>query len=493
MKLRTAACFAALFFGLAADAPAQRAVQRGRQPVNPRHEEIKTEADQAYQKGDFRKAYELADSIVRQNPSDHVALYLRGSARIELGTAVGDSKQIRSGIGDVREAIRINGTQDLNYYLPYLAGMTRLTPLEGRKDHAETAVQVANQVLGQRGLSAEERANLLYQRASTQGVLGETEKAIADFREVLKSNPRHLGAHLGLGEALAATGQEDEALAQFNRAVRAAPSNPLVYNNRGMFLQKLGRYDDAVGDFTRAIELDGNYFFAYTNRGFTLLESGKPEAAEADFTQSLRINPRQPAVHSLRATARLEGGDLEKALADHFKVVELDPESPVAHADLAFARFFSGDYDRALKSFDKAVELDAQFQYLDPWRYLTLEHLDNEEDARERFAERLKQSADQRDWVGSLLAFLADEITAEELLASVEKTDTAVRDAQLAEAHYFIGRKLALAGDAQAAADHYRKVLETKARHLSAYRGARMALAPRGRAAGSTRIGPEGN
>jgi len=66
--------------------------------------------------------------------------------------------------------------------------------------------------------------------------------------------------------------------------------------------------------------------------------------------------------------------------------------------------------------------------------------------------------------------------SAEELLQKVTNANATARNAQLCEAHYFIGQQQALAGDEQAAAEHFQKAVETGVRHLSAYRGAEFAL-----------------
>jgi tetratricopeptide (TPR) repeat protein len=454
--------------------------RRQRQPgVNERREELKTQADQAYQRGDYDQALELAGSVLREDPRDHVALYLQGSARIEIGSSRNQPELVREGIANVREAIRHAGLNNPNpnYYLPYLAGMTRLSSVEGRRDHAETAVKVADQVLGKLPrLSAENRANLLYQRANAQVYLQNYDRAIADFQAALEQERQHLGALVGLAEAYATAGRTDQALQAYGRAIQTVPDNPLVYNNRGMYLQRLARHDEAIADFTRALQLDPRYTFAYTNRGFTLLESGNPQAAETDFNQSLRIDPNQPGVYSLRGTAHLAQGDLPQALTDHRRVVELDPNSAVARADLGFTLFFSGDYQQALAAFDRAVAIDPQMQYLDPWRFLTLARLDREDRARELFADSLKKEPSAREWKDQVLAFQSGGQSAEELLQSVTSANETARQAQLCEAHYFIGQQQALAGDEAAATEHFRQAVGTGARQLSAYRGAEFAL-----------------
>ena len=50
--------------------------------TNPEHEQKKTQAQAAYQAGDLPKTIELMDAVLRENPRDSVAYYLRGSARV---------------------------------------------------------------------------------------------------------------------------------------------------------------------------------------------------------------------------------------------------------------------------------------------------------------------------------------------------------------------------------------------------------------------------
>src|SRR5690242_4295523 len=63
--------------------------------VNARHERAKTEAQEAYQKGDFDHALELIASVLNENPRDDVALYLRSSVRVEKGRREQNPKLIR--------------------------------------------------------------------------------------------------------------------------------------------------------------------------------------------------------------------------------------------------------------------------------------------------------------------------------------------------------------------------------------------------------------
>lgn len=467
--LAAAASFAA---PLHAQSPTKKPAER----VNPAHERAKMEAERSYQQGNYQRTIDLTATVIAENPKDHVAHYLRGSAKVELGLRNGDADLLREGIADARQAIALGGTTYPLYYLPYLYGMTSLSRLEERPEHAQVAVDVAGQVLKKASVKSSEKANLHYQRALAYQALNKLDEAIADFTEAIRISPSHLGAYVAAADAYAAAGETEKALEFYGKAVRAFPSNPLVYNNRGMYLQQLGRLEAAITDFTRALEIDKDYLYALTNRGYALMQSGRPAQAEADFSASLKVNPNQPAVFGMRGTAKLMRGDLEGALADHRRAVQLDPNNPNAHADLGFTFFFAERYETALKAFERAATLNEQMRFLEPWRYWSMVMIDKAAAAENQIAEVLKKTGEKRDWVDHLLAWLTGASEEKDLLEAVAKKDEEVRKAQLCEAHFFIALKHRKAGRTKLARQHFQQALETGANHLSAYRGSEVAL-----------------
>lgn len=441
---------------------------------NPEHERLKLDAEAAYQAGDFPKCIDLTGRVLAQNPKDHVALYLRASARVELGQLQRSLKEVRAGIEEARDAMRYGGTEQVNYYLPYFYGMTALSQMEGRPEHAKVVVDFSGQIIARPNLKPEEKANLLYQRAAAELFLESYDAAERDYAAAAALVPTHLGARLGLADVFVRQNKLDKAEAAFTTAVQAVPNNPLVYNNRGMFYQNQGKTQQAIADFTKAIELDNSYTVAYTNRGFAAMAEGNPQAAEADFTSALRIDPNQPLVHSLRGTARLSQGNPQAAMEDYAQVLRLDPQNPIAHADLGFARYFGGDFAGAVAAFDQAVTLDANLRYLNPWRYWAAVK-GKQANAAAKLGDALTKPADQRDWVDLLGGFLAGAVNEQQLLAAADKTEGPLRAAQLCEAYYFQAEKKAAAGDAGGAAALYQQTLDTRQAHLSAYRGAQYA------------------
>lgn len=442
----------------------------------PAHDAARNEADQAYRRADHKKVIDVTSGVLTQNPKDHVALYLRGSSRVDLGVATRDAVLVRAGIADARQAISIKVQDNLNYYLPYLYGMTNLAGLENKPAHAQVAIDFATQLLAQPTLKGEPRSNTLYQRALAYMTKPDHARAIADYQEAIRVTPAHLGARIGLADTLAAAGQNAAAMNAYNDAVKAFPNLPLVYNNRGMFEQSTGKLDDAILDFTKALELDPQFVVALTNRGFVMMNQGRFEEAENDFTESLRIEAAQPMVISLRAGSKLTRGDVNAAIKDYQDVLKWDTKNAVGHAELGFALFFAGKSQEALAEFDQAAELDKSLRFLHPWRYLTMLALGQKQQADAKFATDLAIPVAKREWGDALLIYLGDKLSEQDLRKVINTTDAKAADAQVCEAEFFIGQRKLVAGQKDAAKVHFAAALKSKSTQLSAYRGAKFAV-----------------
>jgi tetratricopeptide (TPR) repeat protein len=446
---------------------------------NPEHEKMRTEAKAAYDKGDFATAKDLTTRILAQNPKDHAAMYLRASSRVEMGVIRRDVKDIREGIEDARESLKVGGSSEINYYLPYLYGMIQLATIENKKEHANVALEVTKKVLSNPNLTPEQKANILYQRASAYLFLEDLKAAIEDYQAAIAAFPGHIGSYMGLAQGYIIAQQPEKALETFSSAITAVPNNHLLHNNRGLFLQQIGKNQEAMADFNKAIELDPNFATAYTNRGYTAQVLGNLPAAEADFSKAISLDPRNPLFTSLRGTCRLSQGNTTGAIEDYTQAIRLNPQpNPIAYADLGFAHFFSHDYTNAYTEFDQATQINPPgMRYLNPWKIWTLVLAGKPDTIEEIAAPSVKKAESERDWIDEQVLFLKGDIAEKALVDFVQKTtDPKLKDAQLCEAYYFIAERRWQANDKTNATLFYKQVLLTNQSQLSAYRGAQHAL-----------------
>lgn len=433
-------------------------------------------ADVAYRNGEYQKAIDAATGAITADRNDHVAYYMRGSAKVEQGLATGNSQMIREGVGDAREAIRIEGSGKPDYHLPYLYGMINLAQMESKPSHAQTAIQVIDAVIGRASLTPDEEANLLYQKAMAYSVQDKSIEAIAELEKAVKLTPDHLAAQMMLADTYVRAGQAANAERVFSTVIERSPENPLAYNNRAMFRQSNDNLEGAIGDFDKAFELEPEFFQAITNKGFALMRAGRTAEAVSAFDQSLQVEPDQPGAISLRGTTRLNSGDLRGAAGDYRKVLEMDGRNPAAYADLGFVYFFARQYDAAAKSFTNAQKLDPKMSFLNPWKFYATSKQNPSAASTPEFAGIAQKQPAEMTWPDKITLFLMDRVSEEQLLRSAEQKDANIREAQLTEANYFIGLKTLGSGDRATAQPYLQKAATSNATNLSAHRGAKITL-----------------
>lgn len=452
---------------------------------NPEADRNRAEAEQAYQKGDFRRVVEIANLLLATYPTDnpHVAYYWRASAQVELGRQARSARQVRDGIADARQGIGLEGKRFAWLYIPYLYGLSSLTELEKRSDHATLAIQVATPLL-QRPIgtdfTADDKAQLYFQRAVAQTAKKDLAAATLDYTEAIKLNPQHVGAHINRAEALAAQRRTKDAIAAYDEAVRQFPNLLVAHNNRGNLRQSVGDLDGAIGDFTRALQIDPKFGVGYINRGHCLARQNSPQAAEGEFAQALQQTmdaPMQGVAYRFRAVARLSQGNTEGALADYAAAMKLAPRDATLYEERGCARFFARDFPGAAADFAKALEINPQLVRLIPWQAVALARGGKTAEARATLDAARNAKSAPPAWIAKLDAYLAEQITEPDLLAAAaELTPETEKSQRLCEARFFIGQKKLLANEPDAAAEQFREALATKSFAATAFRGARFEL-----------------
>jgi lipoprotein NlpI len=160
------------------------------------------------------------------------------------------------------------------------------------------------------------------------------DRSIAVYTRILqgRGEPAKNGAIAcnNRGLAYRGRGELDRAIADFNEAIRLDPKFALAYNNRGLAYRDKGELDRAIADFTEAIRLDPKFAVPFNSRGFTYDRNGERDRAIADYTEAIRLDPKFAVAFRNRGRAYLYAGALPKALADLSQSSELDPKNGYA-------------------------------------------------------------------------------------------------------------------------------------------------------------------
>ena len=125
-----------------------------------------------------------------------------------------------------------------------------------------------------------------------------------------RESPRNLAvAYYSRGLAYYDKGDDDRAIAEFNEAIRLDPKFAYAYSSRGLAYDHKGNLDRADPDYNEAIRLDPKYAQAYFNRGNAYYQKGDDDRAIADYSEAIRLDPKYAYAYNNRGTAYDRQGD----------------------------------------------------------------------------------------------------------------------------------------------------------------------------------------
>jgi len=186
---------------------------------------------------------------------------------------------------------------------------------------------------------------------------GENDRAIADYNEALRLDPKYAIAYNNRGLAYSEKGENDRAIADYNEALRLDPKYAIAYNNRGLAYFRKGENDRAIADYNEALRLNPKYAIASNNRGLAYRSKGENDRAIADYTEALRLDPKFAMAYNNRGVAYSDKGENDRAIADYTEALRLDPKLADTYVSRGLAYEKLADFARARVDFSSAIGL----------------------------------------------------------------------------------------------------------------------------------------
>ena len=322
-------------------------------------------------------------------------------------------------------------------------------------------------------------AEAVFNRAMELQQQNQWPEADAAWREFLKLEPQHAGAHANLGAVLARLGKYDEAVKSYDDALQLDPQLKAVLFNLGVAHYRAGQYAKAAETFGRYLAVKPDAWQAQQLLGLALVELGRDEEAAPLLEAALKANPQdvsllfglgltylrlnRPEVKTiidrLAATAQglpfarlLEGqnylaeSDFQHAGEALEAAAKLSGDLPRLHFSLGIAYLRTGRNREAIRAFERELQRLPR----DYWTLYYLAFLFEAEGqldaARERaqLASTLQpQSADTNALLGKVLLKLGkatDAVPPLEIAVAQNPKDSNLRF-QLARAYQQSGRR----------------------------------------------------
>ncbi len=151
----------------------------------------------------------------------------------------------------------------------------------------------------------------------------EPDVIVADYREVLKRDPKHAEARLGLADELARAHRDREAADAYDAYLADHPDSAPAHAGAGRCAIGLGDEDAAVRHLDRALALDPDNAAANLARAEIDLRRNDPAAALAHLDRTLAKTPFDPPVHYQRSLALKRLGRDDESAREHAEFTRL--------------------------------------------------------------------------------------------------------------------------------------------------------------------------
>jgi tetratricopeptide (TPR) repeat protein len=331
--------------------------------LDPRVEQLYSEARSAEAQGDIASAIAKYDSILQIAPSlapaynNLGALYLRQGEYAKAVDILEKGLKINPKLPSASALLGISLYEMGDYARarPPLEAALRANPTDSNVE-----LTLANDLtaLGEPEAAAAQLQQIARREPKNQQVwyqLGKlyiqlSQQALTNLRQV---DPNSYLVHQVSGEVMASMNNYDGAIIEFKRAVEMAPKQPGTHYALGDAYWSISQWDSASKEFQAELANDPHSCNSHYKLGdIVLLQHGDPQDAVNQLDKSLAMCPNLITAREDRARALLRMERPQDALPDLQSAAKASPEDPNVHFLLA----------QAYRSLGRAQEAQTEMQ-----------------------------------------------------------------------------------------------------------------------------------
>ena len=172
---------------------------------------------------------------------------------------------------------------------------------------------------------------------------GRLEESIEAYHQAIRLQPDHASAYSNLGNVLKEQGRLEESIDAYHQAIHLQPEHANAYNNLGIALQKQGRLGESIDAYQQAIRIQPDHASAYSGLGVALQKQGRLEESIDACQQAIRIQPDHVDAYGGLGVALQKQGRLEESIQAFQQAIRIQPEHAGAYSNLIFAQDFHLD------------------------------------------------------------------------------------------------------------------------------------------------------
>lgn len=176
------------------------------------------------------------------------------------------------------------------------------------------------------------------------------------FNVAISLSPHDANYYVNRGLSEASLGNSEKAIADFRAALSLVPEHPIAQFNLTQELESSGNLK--LADYDEIIERNPEFASAYVNRALAKINAGNIMGALEDYHQAIALDPKNPLIYVNRALARERIKNFRAALADYNMALKLDPNATIAYRSRSRALFELEEFQLALEDLNEAIRLD---------------------------------------------------------------------------------------------------------------------------------------
>jgi tetratricopeptide (TPR) repeat protein len=188
-------------------------------------------------------------------------------------------------------------------------------------------------------------------------VMGDLDRAIREWLQILKTNPDYVPGRIDLATALKEKGDLDGAIDAWRQLLRIDPKQVSARLDLAAALEKKGDLDGAISEYRQALTISPNLTETRNNLAVALMDKGDLDGAISEYRQVIKTDPAFLPARNNLGMALKEKGDLDGAIGEYRQVINADSAFAPARFNLGVALKLKGDRTGAIEALRAYIRL----------------------------------------------------------------------------------------------------------------------------------------
>jgi tetratricopeptide (TPR) repeat protein len=243
------------------------------------------------------------------------------------------------------------------------------------------------------------RANVLYAH-------GNVREAIAGYTIAIGLKPELIEAHqnpipqdrltdyTGSPAEMHRIAKPAHRILELNTSLQTNPRQAHLFKERAAEYYRLWNYEQAIADYTSSLAIQPDDAEALHARGVAYEQLQQFDRALEDYRQAIAIDPQLSDVYINRGVAFGKAGNLRQSIASFTEGIRLTPRNPDGYFNRGTSYFQLGDVESAIADFSMVVQLSPKDETAYYWRGISNEEAGHQPEAIADYKQFLALSQD---------------------------------------------------------------------------------------------------